>query len=88
MNIQINDKVTHCRLHHVPYHKIEEIELENPTLILNLFKLMARLTARRQEITIGQLATIHSIATSPTPTMPISRMTLGAIKSAMGSMNH
>lgn len=57
--------VTHCRLHHLPYSKVEDIEKENPQLILDLYKLLSYLMARRQERTIGQLATLHSIMTSP-----------------------
>ena len=57
--------VTHCRLHHLPYSKVETIEKENPRLVLDLYKLLSYLMARRQEGTIGQLATLHSIMTSP-----------------------
>jgi CRP-like cAMP-binding protein len=57
--------VTHCRLHHLPFSKIVEMEKENPALVLSLYKLLAYMMARRQESTIGQLATFHSIMTSP-----------------------
>ena len=57
--------VTGCRLHHLSFAQVEAIEKENPTLVLNLYKLLAYMMARRQEATIGQLATLHSIMTSP-----------------------
>jgi anti-anti-sigma regulatory factor/CRP-like cAMP-binding protein len=57
--------VTHCRLHHLSFTKIAEVEKTNPALVLHLYKLLAYMMARRQEATIGQLATLHSIMTSP-----------------------
>jgi len=57
--------VTPCRLHHLPFSKIVEAEKENPTMVLSLYKLLAYMMARRQEATIGQLATLHSIMTAP-----------------------
>jgi CRP-like cAMP-binding protein len=65
--------VTHCRLHHLPYSKLDAIETENPALILNLYKLLSYLMARRQEATIGQLATLHSIMSSPALRGPLSK---------------
>lgn len=57
--------LTDCRLHHLPYSRLEEIEKSNPSLVLCLYKLLSHLLARRQEATIGQLATLHSIMSSP-----------------------
>lgn len=57
--------VTHCRLHHLSFSKIVEVEKKNPAMVLSLYKLLAYMMARRQEATIGQLATLHSIMTSP-----------------------
>lgn len=57
--------ITDCRLHHLPYSQLQEIEKANPSLVLSLYKLLSFLMARRQEATIGQLATLHSIMTSP-----------------------
>jgi CRP-like cAMP-binding protein len=65
--------VTHCRLHHLPYTKIAQVEKENPALILHLYKLLSYLMARRQEGTIGQLATLHSIMSSPAQLRPLGR---------------
>lgn len=76
---------TPCRLHHLPYQCIEDLEQTNPALVLRLFKMLSRISVRRQESTIQQLATFHSIMTSLAPTKPVSRVTLAAIKNALGS---
>ena len=55
----------HCRLHHLPFSKLGEAELEDPIVALKLYKLLSRLMARQQEATVGQLATLHSIMSSP-----------------------
>jgi len=65
--------VTPCRLHHLPYKNIQEIERENPQLMLHLFKMTSFLMARRQESTVEQLATFHSIMTSPSKPAPLRR---------------
>jgi hypothetical protein len=57
--------VDDCKLHHLPFSKIHEVERKNPALALTLYKLLSYLMARRQEATIGQLATLHSIMSSP-----------------------
>jgi len=57
--------VTSCTLHHLPFHKIKEIEEKDPKLVIRLYKLVSHLMARKAEITIGQLVTLHSIMTSP-----------------------
>eukprot|EP00533_Pseudo-nitzschia_delicatissima_P009457 CAMPEP_0116083310 /NCGR_PEP_ID=MMETSP0327-20121206/3201_1 /TAXON_ID=44447 /ORGANISM="Pseudo-nitzschia delicatissima, Strain B596" /LENGTH=1114 /DNA_ID=CAMNT_0003574181 /DNA_START=152 /DNA_END=3496 /DNA_ORIENTATION=+ len=54
-----------CKLHHLPFSKIREAEAEDPGLVLELYKLLSYLMAQRQEATIGQLATLHSIMSSP-----------------------
>eukprot|EP00578_Thalassiosira_sp_NH16_P005198 CAMPEP_0181137492 /NCGR_PEP_ID=MMETSP1071-20121207/33735_1 /TAXON_ID=35127 /ORGANISM="Thalassiosira sp., Strain NH16" /LENGTH=102 /DNA_ID=CAMNT_0023224251 /DNA_START=257 /DNA_END=562 /DNA_ORIENTATION=+ len=53
--------LTPCRVHHLPFESIEDLEVENPVLVLHLYKLLSHLAARRQEMTIGQLATLRSI---------------------------
>jgi CRP-like cAMP-binding protein len=55
----------YCKLHHLPFSKIQEIESEDPKLVLELYKLLSYFMAQRQEATIGQLATLHSIMSSP-----------------------
>ena len=82
-NPGIHIAVTPCRLHYLSHKSLEEIEQQKPALALCLYKLISRLMARRQEMTIEQLATLHSIMTSPAPTKPISRITMGAINNAM-----
>jgi CRP-like cAMP-binding protein len=55
----------YCKLHYLPFSKIQEVEAEDPGLLLELYKLLSYLMAQRQEATIGQLATLHSIMSSP-----------------------
>lgn len=55
----------YCKLHHLPFSKIHQVESEDPRLVLELYKLLSYLMAQRQEATIGQLATLHSIMSSP-----------------------
>jgi hypothetical protein len=43
---------------------MKEIEEEDPILTLRVYKLLAHLMARRQEVTVEQLATLHSIMTA------------------------
>jgi len=66
--------VTKCRLHLLPFSKIQEVEARDPVLVLRLHKLMSHLLARRQAITIGQLATLHSIMTSQPHRKPFNRL--------------
>jgi hypothetical protein len=60
-------------MHYIPYSKILEAEEKNPVLILQLYKLLSYLMAKRQELTISQLSTLHSIMSAPAATKPISR---------------
>mmetsp|Transcript_9447 Transcript_9447/g.20438 ORF Transcript_9447/g.20438 Transcript_9447/m.20438 type:complete len:596 (+) Transcript_9447:1310-3097(+) len=71
--------LTPCRVHHLTFETIEELEVDNPVLILHLYKLLSHLSARRQEMTIGQLATMRSIFSSSAPSKPISRKKMKAI---------
>ena len=71
--------LTPCRVHHLPFESIEDLEVENPVLVLHLYKLLSHLAARRQEMTIGQLATLRSIMSATAPTKPISRSKMRAI---------
>jgi len=63
--------VDHVRLHYISYSNIEKIEAEQPVLVLNLIKLLSKLHARRSEVTIGQLATLHSIMAAPAHNRPL-----------------
>lgn len=78
--------VTPCRVHVLSFEAIEELEIEKPALILNLYKMLAHLMARRQEMTIFQLSTFRSIMSSA-PTKPPSRRSLIAVnKTLQGSV--
>lgn len=77
--------MTACRVHHLSFETIEELEDTNPALTLHLYKLLAHLMARRQEMTIGQLATLRSIMNATAPTKPISRRNMAAVNKAMKS---
>jgi CRP-like cAMP-binding protein len=57
--------VEECRLHYISYDKLHSVEKENPMLILQLYKLLSKLHALRSEVTIAQLATMHSIMSAP-----------------------
>ena len=62
--------VTPCRVHHLTLETIQELESDKPVLIMHLYKLISRLTARRQEMTIGQLATLRPIMSATAQTKP------------------
>jgi hypothetical protein len=57
--------VDECRLHYISYDRLDVVEKENPVLILQLYKLLSKLHALRSEVTIAQLATMHSIMSAP-----------------------
>lgn len=65
--------VTRCRLHYISYKQIEEIEVNDTAIVLKLYKLLSFLMAKRQETTISQLGTLHSIMSSPARKKPMSR---------------
>lgn len=65
--------VTPCRLHYISFSHIQEIELSKPILVLKLYKLLSYLMAKRHELTISQLGTLHSIMSAPARKKPISR---------------
>lgn len=71
--------VTESRVHYLPFETIKELETSKPFLIVQLYKLLAHLGARRQEVTITQLSTLRSIMSSTAPTRPISRKSMAAL---------
>jgi len=75
--------VTCCRLHHLPFSKMAELEEKDPRLMLRLYKLLGQLMATRQEITISQLSQLTTIMSSPAQTKPLGRI---GSRSALGSM--
>lgn len=72
--------VTNCRLHHLTFQKLEQMETDHPALVVTLYKMLSHLMARRQEITIEQLATFHSIMSSPAHSKPVSRAAIMAFR--------
>lgn len=81
-NPGIYTAVSDCRLHHLSNSVVDRIERDDPALILNLFKMLSHLMARRQDVTIEQLATLHAIISSSPVKKPISRVTKGALEKA------
>jgi CRP-like cAMP-binding protein len=71
--------VTHCRLHHLPFDRLEQLEKEQPILVLRLYKMLSHLMARKEEITIEHLSTLHSIMGAPAHSKPISRAVMGSL---------
>ena len=71
--------MTESRVHYLPFGTIEELETTKPVLIMHLYKLLAHLAARRQEMTIGQLSTLRSIMSSSVPSKPISRKAMARL---------
>lgn len=69
-----------CKLHHLPYYVIEQIEESEPRLVLNLYKMVSHVMARRHDITVQQLATIHSIIKNPALKKPVSRKAMAILK--------
>lgn len=56
-----------CRLHHLRRSKIVEAEQKDPRTMMNLYKLVSRLSSKRQEKTIEQLGQFFHILTAPVP---------------------
>ena len=65
--------VTHCCLYHLPFSKLEELEKSDPTLVIELYKMLSNLMARKEEITIQHLSTLHNIMSSPAHSKPVSK---------------
>ena len=63
----IHVAMTTSRLHHLPYQSIQEMETSNPTLSMNLYKLLSLLSTKRQEKTIQQLDQFVKIMNAPIP---------------------
>eukprot|EP00521_Asterionellopsis_glacialis_P011202 CAMPEP_0195293998 /NCGR_PEP_ID=MMETSP0707-20130614/13943_1 /TAXON_ID=33640 /ORGANISM="Asterionellopsis glacialis, Strain CCMP134" /LENGTH=932 /DNA_ID=CAMNT_0040354855 /DNA_START=29 /DNA_END=2824 /DNA_ORIENTATION=- len=74
--------VTPCRLHLLPYHRVQKLEKEDPPLILNLLKMISFLSAKRQEKTIEQLSNFFRMLNTPAPRTngQIERRTLAALQ--------
>ena len=75
-------------LHHISYDKLKEVEETDPELVLTLYKLLASLMAKRQSVTINQLATLHSILGSQAQKRPHGRAgQMDARNASYGSMS-
>lgn len=66
--------VTPCRLHHLHKESMKHIEKSNPSLALEIYKLMSWVANRRQEMTIAQLAQFVNIMNAPSPNGPTNRV--------------
>ena len=71
---QTRSAVTKCKLHLLSFAKIQEAEEKDPKLALKLFKLLSFMMARREETTVAQLSTLHSIMTARAQKKPTSRL--------------
>lgn len=56
-----------CRLHFLSADAIHRAETEKPIAVMHLYKLLAFLATKRQEVTIEQLGQFVHILNSPTP---------------------
>ena len=56
---------TNVKMHHLRFSDMKLIEEENPTLRLQLHKIVSYLVARREEDIIAHSSTLHSILSSP-----------------------
>jgi CRP-like cAMP-binding protein len=63
--------VDRCRLFYISFHDLEQLEKEKPMLILQLYKLLSKLEARRSDMHLGQFATLHNIMSSPSHNRPM-----------------
>ena len=79
----IHTAVTPCRLHLLSHEAIRDIEQENPSLAIALYKMMSWISAKRQASTIDQLGTLQAIMESLAPSKPVDRVTMGVIREAM-----
>lgn len=66
--------VDFCRLHYISFKQLDELEKENPLLILKLYKLLSKLHAMSYEVTIGQLATLQNIMSAPAHNRPLMQL--------------
>lgn len=56
-----------CRLHFLSADKVHEAEKSDPIAVMHLYKLLAFLATKRQEVTIEQLGQFMHILHAPTP---------------------
>ncbi|KAL3931321.1 MAG: hypothetical protein SGBAC_011365 [Bacillariaceae sp.] len=77
--------MTRCRLHHLPFTTMEEMENTNPLLVLKLYKMLSHLMAKKEEITSEHLSTLHTIMSShANPKHLNSRTSMSSFSGASG----
>lgn len=59
--------ISSCRLHHLPAGAIQQLQEENPRLAMHLYRVLAHLATKRQEMTIDHLGQHLRILNSPVP---------------------
>jgi len=69
-----------CRIHYLSHSQMSKLESSHPLLMLHLYKLLSNMMAKQQEVTIGQLSTLHAIISSPARTKPIGRQAMFAFQ--------
>ena len=84
VNPGVNVAVSRCELHFISFEKLKEVEETDPLLVLSLYKLLSTLMAKRQSLTINQLATLHSIMSSSAQMPPLGRHNLSTHLAASG----
>jgi len=65
--------VSHCVLYYISFSELSDLEESQPRLSLKLHKVLSHMMAKRQSTTINQLATLHSIMSSPAQKRPLRR---------------
>eukprot|EP00934_Nitzschia_sp_Nitz4_P003214 Nitzschia sp. Nitz4//scaffold136_size62208//36921//40785//NITZ4_006373-RA/size62208-augustus-gene-0.1-mRNA-1//1//CDS//3329535633//3204//frame0 len=73
-----------CKLYHLTFDRLESLEKDDPILVLRLYKMLAHLMARREEISILHMSTLQTILTSPAHGEPVNRAALTAMARAAG----
>ena len=80
--------VSPCRLHFLPVAVVSQVEKEHPVLALRLYKLLAHMSAKRQEMTIDQLGQFVHILNSPTPRLRGGKAGLAKIQNQSHFFNY
>jgi len=55
---------TKIKMHHIPFKVLQQIEKENPIIILKLYKILTHVMARKEEDIVAHLSTLHGILSS------------------------
>ena len=68
--------ITDVKMHHLRFSDLSKIEEENPALVLQLYKMLTHVMARKEEDTVAHLSTLHDILRSPVHSTPMQRLPL------------